>query len=118
MLTLICGLPRAGKTTFSQRFRDVIHLDTSGAYHGVIRRLQHHNNDVVVEGVYRHGYEREHLIKAYKGEELRCIWIDTPQEVRKTRRGWDKWCDMKPFEPPAYSEGWDNIIIIRSDSYA
>ena len=35
MLTLICGLPRAGKTTYSKQFENdgrykVIHLDTCG----------------------------------------------------------------------------------------
>jgi hypothetical protein len=117
MLTLICGLPRAGKTTFSQRFKDVIHLDNSGAYHGVLRRLQHKRGDVIIEGVYdKRGY-REQLIRTYKGEHFRCIWLDTPTDMKRNRRGFGKGC-MFPFEPPTYSEGWDEIVIIRSDSYA
>lgn len=117
MLILICGLPRAGKTTFSQRFKDVIHLDNSGAYHGVLRRLQHESGDVIIEGVYdKRGY-REQLIRTYKGEHFRCIWLNTPDEIRRSRHGWDKYCD-KPFDTPTFDEGWDEIIIIRSDSYA
>lgn len=115
MLILICGLPRAGKTTYSQRYEDVIHLDTSGAFEGVIRRLSHRDGDVVVEGVYRHASQRKELIRTYKGEGFKCIWLDTPLEVRMSRKGWDKWCDRVPFEEPTLDEGWDEIIIIRGD---
>lgn len=111
MLTLICGLPRAGKTTYSAQFEDVIHLDTSGAYNGVIRKLQHREGDAIVEGVYHTQSQRERLIKAYRGNGFKCIWLNTPLVVRKTRKGWDKFCDFH-FEPPTYSEGWDEIIII------
>lgn len=116
MLTLICGLPRAGKTTYSIRYENVIHLDTSGAYHGVIHKVKRLTGDIVVEGVYRSKCEREALIKAYKGKGYVCIWLDTPLEVRMTRFGWDKWCDAKPFEPPTYDEGWDEIIVIKGDN--
>ena len=115
MMTLICGLPRAGKTTYSERYDDVIHLDTSGAYKGVLRRLKNRKGDVVVEGVYRLCRERERLIQAYDTDIYRCIWLDTPDEVRRARKGWDKWCD-KPFEPPTYDEGWSEIIIVRGDN--
>ena len=114
MLILICGLPRAGKTTYSERFDEVIHLDTSGAYQGVLRRLKHKDGDVIVEGVYRLIKERENLIRAYNGTVFKCIWLETPDEVRQSRRGWDKWCD-RPFEPPTLDEGWDEIIIIRGE---
>ena len=114
MLTLICGLPRAGKTTYSERFDDVIHLDTSGAYQGVLRRLRHQTGDVIVEGVYRYQNERKRLIETYKTDTYKCIWLNTPDEVRRSRPGWDKYCD-KPFESPTYDEGWDEIIIIKDN---
>lgn len=116
MLILICGLPRAGKTTYSSLFDDVIHLDTSGAYRGVIHRLKSENGDIVVEGVYRLASERIRLIKAYNGTGLKCIWLHTPDEIRRSREGWDKFCDQ-PFEPPTYDEGWDEIIEIRDVPY-
>lgn len=116
MLTLICGLPRAGKTTYAERFDDVIHLDTSGAYQGVIRRIKRKDGDIIVEGVYRLIRERKNLIDAYHGDGAKCIWLDTPDEVRRSRKGWDKFCD-KPFEPPTFEEGWDEIIVIRGDDY-
>lgn len=115
MLTLICGLPRAGKTTYSEQFENVIHLDTSGAYHGVINRLKRKSGDIVVEGVYRLSQERKRLIQAYNGKGFKCIWLNTPDEVRQSRHGWDKWCD-RPFEPPTYDEGWDEIIIIEDNN--
>lgn len=112
MLTLICGQPRAGKTTYSQQFDDVIHLDTSGAYRGVFHIVRERSGDVIVEGVYHSSSHRKLLLQAYKGEGSRCIWLDTPLEVRRKRKGWDTHCDVS-FEPPTYSEGWDEIIIIR-----
>lgn len=112
MLTLICGLPRAGKTTYSEQFDGVIHLDTSGAYQGVLRRIKRRTGDVVVEGVYRLQRERISLIQAYETDRYRCIWMDTPDEVRRSRHGWDKHCD-KPFDPPTFDEGWDEILIVR-----
>ena len=114
MLTLICGLPRAGKTTYAEQFDGVIHLDKCGAYRGVIHNVQPHHGDVVVDGVYDKRFYRECLIKAYQGNGTRCIWLDTPQEVRRTRKGWNKGCDY-PFEPPTLDEGWDEIIIIRGE---
>lgn len=115
MLTLICGKPRAGKTTFSEQYDNVIHLDTSGAYQGVLNRLKRKQGDIIVEGVYNTHWQREALIKSYNGEGHRCIWLDTADEVRQTRKGWDKYCDRQPFEPPTLEEGWDEIIIIRGD---
>ena len=114
MLTLICGLPRAGKTTYSEQFDNVVHLDTSGAYQGVLRKVKRMTGDVVVEGVYRLQRQRERLIQTYDADRYTCIWLDTPDEIRQSRDGWDKWCD-KPFEPPTLSEGWDEIIIIKGD---
>ena len=114
MLTLICGLPRAGKTTYSKQFDDVIHLDTSGAYQGVLRKVKRLKGDIIIEGVYRLEKERTRLLQAYETDGYKCIWLDTPDEVRRSRDGWDKWCD-KPFEPPTLSEGWDEIIIIRGE---
>ena len=114
MLTLICGLPRAGKTTYSKQFEDVIHLDTSGCYPGVLRRMANIEGDVIVEGVYNRTRQREALIKAYNGEGFKCIYLNTPFEVRKKRRGWQKCCEI-PFEEPTLEEGWDEIIIMSGE---
>ena len=111
MLILICGQSRAGKTTYSQRFENVVHLDTSGAYRGVLRRVSG-MEDVVVEGVYHRARDRRSLVEACGGHK-KCIWLDTPKEVRATRPGYsEKGCNP-PFEPPTYDEGWDEIEVIR-----
>ena len=115
MITLICGLPRAGKTTYSKQFDDVIHLDTCGAYSGVEHRVKHISGDIVVDGVKKKKERRIRLLKAYPGDGSRCIWMDTPQEVRSSRHGWDKVCDF-PFDEPSFDEGWDEIIRIRGDN--
>lgn len=114
MITLICGQPRAGKTTYSQQFDDVIHLDTSGAYRGVIHLICDKCDDVVVEGVYHSASLRTELLRTYKGDGSRCIWLNTPLEIRRERLGWDKWCD-RPFEPPTYDEGWGEIWVVQND---
>ena len=120
MFILICGLPRAGKTTYSQEYIDkypIIHLDNCGAnpYDGVERRIKRMVDDIVVEGVYNRKSERIRILSHRKDDENKiCIWLDTPQEVRQTRKGWRKDCDF-PFEPPTFDEGWDEIIIIRGE---
>lgn len=114
MLTLICGLPRAGKTTYAEQFDNVIHLDTSGAYNGVLNRLKCKSGDIIIEGVYHQAKQRKQIIQTYNGEGFKCIWINTPKEIRQKRKGYDKFCDF-PFEPPTYKQGWDQIIIIEND---
>ena len=117
MLTLICGLPRAGKTTYSKRFDgecDVIHFDQCPSrIKGHLRCLSKvdTDRDIVVEGVYNEAYRRAELRKAYLGDKARCIWLNTPTEVKQTRPGYCKSCEYN-FEPPTYSEGWDEIIVI------
>lgn len=118
MLTLICGLPRAGKTTYSQQFEGtckVIHLDKYGggniAHYRCNDKVET-DEDVVVEGIYNRAGLRKCLICKYKGQYKRCIWLDTSIEVKKTRHGYRPSCEFS-FEPPSYDEGWDEIIIIR-----
>ena len=113
MLTLICGMPRAGKTTYAKRFDNVIHLDGLG-YHNVKTKVSPCTDDITVEGVYEHPRQRTSLIEAYKGKGARCIWLDTPLEVRKTRPMWQPYHGLV-FIPPTLEEGWDEIIIIRGD---
>lgn len=112
MLTLICGLSRAGKTTYSKQFEDrikVLHLDRLG-YKEVARRINRYA-DVVVEGIYNTRSVRKYLLHSYNGDKARCIWLNTPTEIRKTRNGYSPKTDI-PFEPPTEEEGWDEIIVI------
>lgn len=113
MLILICGMPRAGKTTYSQRYENVIHLDGNG-YNKVKDMISNTFGDVVVEGIYHDSRSRTKLIKAYQGHGTRCIWLDTPLEIRKARPKWTPSYGMI-FEPPTLDEGWDEIVVIKGD---
>lgn len=118
MITLICGLPRSGKTTYSKIYEDtckVFHFDYYGSYiYGSIKRYKEKNpdKDIVVEGVYNMAMFRRTLIAPYKDEKTVCIWLDTPKEIKQNRPGYSKHCEYE-FEPPTYDEGWDEIIVIR-----
>lgn len=112
MLTLICGHPRAGKTTYSKRFDSVIHLDDTHSTRKVLQKVVRITGDVVVEGIYYNPKERRELLNAYRGQGSRCICLDTPKEVREERYG-HKIRHDHPFLIPTFDEGWDEIIVIR-----
>lgn len=113
MFTLICGLPRAGKTTYSKRFEDkcnVIHLDGDKGH----PLCNNNASDIVAEGVCHTARWRKSLIQKFSGDFSKCIWLDTPSEIKKKRPGYYAKCEFY-FEPPTYDEGWDEIIVIRGD---
>lgn len=113
MLILICGLPRAGKTTYSVRYKDVfpvLHLDERG-YMGILRKVST-LSDAVVEGVYETAELRRELLRHYNGSKRKCIWLNTPTEVKKRRWGYVSALEY-PFEPPTTDEGWDEVITIE-----
>lgn len=110
MLLLICGLPRAGKTTFSMQFDNVIHSDGIG-YKKVVELISNTTDDVVVDGVYNRARERTKITSAYKGKYKKCVWLNTPDEIRRKRPMWHP-CHDVYFEPPTEAEGWDEIVIL------
>lgn len=122
MIKLICGRSRAGKTTYSKRYDDVIHLDLCGGltncYDKALEKVRAKEGDVIMDGVYNTIERRTALLEAYKGGgEKVCIWLDTPLEVIE-QRFFGKWKPMNLphlFEPPTLDEGWDEIVIIRGD---
>lgn len=127
MLVLICGLPNAGKTTFSSQFDNVIHFDDCEG----IRDLQFSNcnrfalnvdGDVCIEGVYNSVKRRKELLQALKDKHDKCvcIWIDTSvDECLKREMNYRKrslgivHAHARSFEPPTLDEGWDEIIVIK-----
>lgn len=123
-IRLICGKTRAGKTTYSQRYEKVIHLDDYGGefcYQGVLKVVADRLDDIVIEGIYNTAERRKALLNAYKGKGERvCIWLDTPLEIIKSRihTRWLEKClpQLFDFEPPTLDEGWDEIVVIRGDS--
>ena len=123
MLTAIVGIPNAGKTTYSAKYDAVIHLDDVGQTERVCELIKQMGDDVVVEGVFALPSQRKRLIEAYAGEYKRCIFLGVTLEecVKREDRGRPAWMlknAYKHFEPPTLDEGWDEIIVIRSDSYA
>lgn len=118
MLILICGIPNAGKTTYSQKYNNVIHLDDV-IRTSVICEMVAREDDVCVEGVFVDARRRKKIAEVYEGKKI-CIWLDTPEDVcisresRNRSEGLIKCCSQS-FEPPTLDEGWDEIIIIRGD---
>ena len=123
MMTLICGLPNAGKTTYSKQFQNVIHYDDVTAPKGerpicVLCNIVSAMDDVCVEGVFLRAWERKRVVKAYNGTERVCLWLDTPLEECIARENRNRGLYLinrchALFEPPTLDEGWDEIRIVR-----
>ena len=125
MLTLICGIPNAGKTTYSSRYENVIHMDEvipkkRGLAYEEVCDMISHNDDVCVEGVFVAARTRRKLCEAHDGKKV-CIWLNTPieeciaREDRGRGTGIIRSC-ADFFEEPTLDEGWDEIIIIRGNN--
>ena len=120
MIILICGLPRAGKTTYSKQYEGkckIYHLDDYGGpvnSYVYLNKKINPNEDILIEGVYNRTEQRKNLILPYKNDNKICIWLDTSTEVKRTRHGYGKHCEYS-FEPPTYDEGWDEIYIIKDN---
>lgn len=117
MLTLICGLPNAGKTTYSKKYTNVIHGDEIQDFNNVYEMVSQ-TDDVCIEWIFLDSYIRKKVLSAYMGDYKVCIWLDTPIEECLRREDRNRGmaivrnCSMA-FEPPTYDEGWDEIIRIR-----
>ena len=127
-MTLICGIPNAGKTTYSQRFENVVHMDEVATKGHPMSRIceiiSESEENVCVEGVFTTIHSRKQLADACPAEwKKTCIWLDTPleecirRENRGRREGLMRNCHAC-MQPPTYSEGWDEIIVIRGDNNA
>ena len=119
------GIPNAGKTTYSQRYDNVIHLDEEkGGRHrwGNIVEAVRKDNTICVEGVYERADMRIPLVNACKGKKT-CIWLNTPLDecIDREIHGRNRSVKMvewaaEDLEPPTYDEGWDEIIVIGDGS--
>lgn len=127
MITLICGIPNAGKTTYSEQFENVFHLDDyigrGNRYVECAREAAKIDGDVCVEGIYNTKHDREILLNICSNQDKKvCIWLDTDVNVCCNRekayrqRGISLVRSHKSkFEPPTYMEGWDEIIRIKDN---
>ena len=115
MLTLICGVSRAGKTTLSQIFDNVIHLDDVAPdimdRYPKVNSMVSKMDDVTVEGIYDRKEQRIALLEAYKGTGTRCIFLDpSEEEIRSRPWGRRHGYKKRSFEAPSLDEGWETII--------
>lgn len=127
MLTLICGLPNAGKTTYSARYDNVIHCDdiphrtSDEMFEKCHKMLSEIHGDICVDGVYVSIERRKQLLDACGHQDKKvCIWIDTPYEecLERERNYRKRPLDIvhthhRMFQPPTLDEGWDEVIIER-----
>lgn len=117
MVTLICGLSNSGKTTFSEQYGNVIHLDDYGRRINEV--VSEATGDIVVEGVFVLRHMRKKLLESYRGTGRKvCIWLDVSPDVCEAREDRGRptaliWNCYNALEPPTYEEGWDEIIAIR-----
>lgn len=118
MLTLICGLPNAGKTTYSQKFQNVLHADDYTNTDDLLKLVSKNIKNICVEGIFMTHYSRKRLLNVYNGNKTKCIFIDTPLDICLKRENRKRLLQVirncsDIFEPPTYSEGWDEIEIIK-----
>lgn len=116
---MICGLPNAGKTTYSKRYEDALHQDEIGTIANIVKAIEQISGDVVIEGYFGTKEERSRVISAYNGN-VKCIFIDISIEESIRRENRNRHPQIlrnasRFFEPPTLDEGWDEIIIIRGD---
>ena len=118
IIKLIIGFSNSGKTSYSEQFKNVFHLDQAFSIYELPQK-----GDIVIEGVYLRKKMRKKILDAIdknKYEKI-CIWIDTPIEIciereHEGRKRPDAliYSQAISFQPPEYDEGWDKIIIIRN----
>ena len=124
MQLLIIGLPNAGKTTYSKRFKNVIHWDdmTEPRSENFMETVRRAGDCVVVEGVFNTVKARRIFLDAVKDKQGKkvCIWLQTPLEtcLRRAPHNRPEFVVMehfKNFERPELDEGWDEIQEINEN---
>ena len=120
LLTLVMGMPNAGKTTYCERFGNVVSLDDHRTVAETCKAIRG-MDDVTVDGIFPTRETRRRLLRAYEGSSRRCIWLDIPYSecIGRESRGrssafFERFRDL--FEPPTLDEGWDEIIVVRGDA--
>lgn len=114
---LVCGLPNAGKTTYSRRFNNVIHGDD------LMRLTREERKEIFkataaecIEGVFNKADLRRDVLDSVRHDRRVCVWIDTPTETCIAREDRGRFYVVEQhaamFEPPTMDEGWDEIIVI------
>lgn len=126
-MTLICGLPNAGKSTFSTNYASVIHFDevkhrtADEQFHKCNTLAAEAEDDICVEGVYNTRKRRMELLEAcaHKQGKRVCVWVNTPEEecLRREREYRRRPSGIvrshaRISEQPTLDEGWDEIWVV------
>ena len=125
-MTLVCGLPNAGKTTYCENYENVIHFDSINAlsfedkYNKCISEAVKQDGDVTIDGNFYSRRIRMNLLNAFKDKDYRkvCIWVNAPLETcleRSQTGGRDEEIVRhinEYFEKPLLDEGWDELIYL------
>lgn len=117
MLTLIIGYPNAGKTTFSEKFENVVHFDKYNGKRPQGLAVVADMEDACVEGLFLTRKSRLEILDGRESPKI-CYWLDTPLEECIKRIGRPSRIVQscaKQFEQPTYDEGWDKIIVVHMD---
>lgn len=121
-LRLIIGLPNSGKSSYAERFHNVIHYDDYLGQPEEVRQAAYKaaGGDVTIEGIYNTVAARKTVLDAVNADRRVCIWLDTPPEEcsRRENRGRSQLLmrlHQKIFEPPTPDEGWDEIIVVTPE---
>lgn len=115
-MTLIIGLPNAGKTTYSAQFENAYHADDFRD-NGIDLWELVKQDGVIIEGLFDTARVRKKLVEV-ASRPCVCYWLDVPVEecIRREMRGrkpWFFYMHNEQFQPPTYEEGWDEIIVIK-----
>ena len=123
-MILICGIPNAGKTTYSQRFENVVHMDDVASQGNASSRIceiiSTSEDNVCVEGVFISRHQRKQLVDSCNHKTNTCIWLDTTLDecIQRENRGRTPNLIRNCYacmQKPTLDEGWDEIIIIRGE---
>ena len=112
-MILIMGQSGAGKTTFSEQFDNVRHLDDY-PFPRFINCNQAASPHDVIEGIYNLRCRRIKLLETVHAPFNICIWIKTPDHICEERNTkLNRLNRLGPLEPPSYDEGWDLILEVQ-----
>lgn len=141
-ITMICGLPGAGKTTLARTMssengtavvgydecltecvplllkNQMRHADVINVVIEKIREILVAGKDVIYDAVNTNVKKRKKVLDAVQdisGIEIACIYVDTPLDICITRGGKPiAQAFARSFEPPTEDEGFDEIIVYHN----
>lgn len=127
-LIVLCGLPNAGKTTYSKNYDNVIHIDDIRftEYDQLMVELSERinnafnaNDTVVLDGICCSNSMRKRILSLFDDSIYKkCIFIDISEEDMlkredRNRHKFELFAISHFFQKPTLDEGWDEIVTIN-----